>query len=81
MFSLRAKNSYGAYEGIKIYAAIFRNGRISGGLTDTQFTSNEGLEGLINRSVARMLAACPSVPDERIQQLLGSGSSVIKPVE
>ena len=81
MFSLRAKNSYGAYEGVQIYAAIFRNGRLSGGLSSPQFKSSEGLEGLINRSIARMLTACPGVTDERIQQLLSAGSSVIKPVE
>ena len=32
MLSFNAKNSYGGYEGVKVYSVLFRNGRISGGL-------------------------------------------------
>jgi hypothetical protein len=75
LLSFNAKNSYGGYEGIKMFAAVFRNGRLSGGIVSTQFGSNEGLEGLINNAVARKMANCPIVPDESIQQLM-TGSSI-----
>ncbi len=77
LISFNAKNSYGAYEGSKFFGAVFRNGRLSGRLVATQFGSDDGLEGLINAAVARKMANCPTVSDEKLQQLL-TGGSVLK---
>ena len=38
--------------GVKTYAAIFRNGRISGGITATHFDKTDGISGLVNDAIA-----------------------------
>ena len=68
--SFNAKNEFGGYTGVKTYAAVFKDGHISGGIGSTQFAKSDGLEGLINNMVARRMAACPTVPDAEVQQLL-----------
>lgn len=78
LFSLSAKNSYGGYAGVKMYSAVFRDGRIAGGLSSAEFENDTGLSGLINSMVARKMATCPTVPDEKVQQLLSPGSSTLR---
>lgn len=68
--SFNAKNELGGYTGVKMYAAVFKDGHISGGIGSTQFAKSDGLEGLINNMVAKRMAACPNVPDAKVQQLL-----------
>ena len=80
-FSLNAKNSYGGYTGVQTYAAIFRNGRLSGNVIATGFPGGEGIAGLINSEISRQLALCPTVSDEKVQQLLSPAGSALKPVE
>ena len=77
MLSFNAKNSYGGYEGVKIYSVLFRNGRISGGLNAAELGSSTGLAGLINSAIAKRMASCPMIPDATIQQILSG--SVSKP--
>lgn len=68
--SFNAKNEFGGYTGVRTYAAVFKDGHISGGIGSTQFAKLDGLEGLINNMVAKRMAACPNVPDAKVQQLL-----------
>ncbi len=72
-FSLNARNSYGGYEGVHIYSALFHDGHLSGPILSDQFDSNEGFEGLINGMIARKMATCPMIDDAHIQAIL-SGS-------
>jgi hypothetical protein len=74
MLSFNARGSFGGYEGIKIYGARFRNGRVSGGITATELASNAGIDGLINNAIAKLTATCPMIPDATIQQII-SGSA------
>lgn len=78
MLSFNARNSYGGYAGVQMYSALFRNGRLSGGVTSAQFGSSEGLEGLINNAIARKMANCPFIPDDKIQQMLSPGASIYR---
>ena len=73
LFSLNAKNSFGGYAGVQMYGAIFKNGRLSN-VVSTQIENNTGLDGLINNMVAAKMVSCPAIPDEKIQQLLSSGT-------
>ena len=77
LLSFNAKNGFGGYDGVKAYSALFRGGRISGGITSTQFASSEGLEGMINNMVSRRMATCPTIPDAAIQQIVSG--SILKP--
>lgn len=80
LLSFNAKNSYGGYDGIKMFSAGFRQGRLISGVNSAQFNNNEGFAGLVNNAIARKMAQCPIVPDERIQQMM-RGSSIYKPVD
>jgi hypothetical protein len=79
-FAFNAKNSFGGYMGVKTYAAIFRNGRISGGITATHFDKTDGISGLVNDAIARKVTNCPPVADALIQQLLSSGASIMQEI-
>ena len=74
-FSFNAKNAFGGYAGIETWFAVFRKGRLSGELYRTQLDVTAGLMGMLNRPLQRQMAACSSVPDEEIQQML-SGTPV-----
>ena len=76
-FSLNARNSYGGYEGVHIYSALFHDGHLSGPIMSDQFDSNEGFEGLINGMISRQMATCPVIDDARIQAILSG--SIFKP--
>jgi hypothetical protein len=79
-FAFNAKNSFGGYMGVKTYAAVFRNGRISGGITATHFDKSDGISGLVNEAIARKVTNCPTVADELIQRLMSSGASVLQEI-
>ena len=46
--------------GVKTYAAVFLNGRISGGITATHFDKSDGIAGLVNDAVARRANQLPA---------------------
>ena len=78
--AFNAKNSFGGYTGFKTYSALFKNGVIRGGVSATQIAKTDGIEGLINSSVARQVASCPPVSDAQVQRLLSPEASTLKPV-
>jgi hypothetical protein len=67
--SFEARNESGGYTGTRLYGAVFREGkRIL--LSSAQLPGKDGLDGLINRSIARGMEDCPVVADETLQELL-----------
>lgn len=73
-FAFNAKNAYGGYAGVRTYIAVFREGRMASTILSSQFESSDGLEGLINSMVARRMATCPTVSDDKIRELMNSQS-------
>jgi len=78
LLSFNAKNGFGGYEGAKMYAAVFRNGQLSGKIVATQFPNSDGFVGLVNDMVARKMANCPAVSDQALQRSLVPGASIYK---
>lgn len=67
--AFESKNESGGYTGSKIYGAVFREGkRIL--VSSVQLPGKDGLDGLINRSIAKAMEDCPVVADETLQELL-----------
>jgi len=75
LFSLNARNAYGGYAGVTMYAAVFRPGKRVN-VSQTQLAGTDGLDGLINNAIAKKMRDCPFVPDAEIQRLLADPAAL-----
>jgi hypothetical protein len=70
MLSFNSKNAMGGYEGVTMYAAAFKDGAVSGDISKAQMNTNEGLDRLINRAIAKDMRGCVAIADAEVQRLL-----------
>lgn len=67
--AFEARNATGGYTGSTMYGAIFREGkRVQ--ISQVQLASNEGLDGIINRAIAKTMKDCPILAEDTLQELL-----------
>jgi hypothetical protein len=72
MLSFNSKNAMGGYDGVTMYAAAFKDGAVSGDIIKAQMGTNEGLDRIINKAIAKDMRDCVSVADSEVQRLLQS---------